>query len=77
MTEQPDPAQGRTLTPAQRSRLEFARQGLDEARSEQLATLEPHRLIFLVERLTSELDGMIHLVDEIAGPMPRLPDSNR
>jgi hypothetical protein len=74
MTEQPSPTQGRALTPAQQSRLEFARQGLDEARRERLATLEPHRLIFIIERLTGELDGMIHLVDEISGPAP---DSNR
>lgn len=77
MTQQPDPTQGHTLTPAQLSRLAFARQGLTEARNARLATLEPHRLILLVERLTGELDGMLHLVDEITGPTPRLPDSNQ
>lgn len=73
MTEQPNPTQGRPLTAAQTTRLDFARRGLDEARSAELSTLEPHRLILLVERLTGELDGMLHLVDEITGATPRLP----
>jgi hypothetical protein len=71
MTEQPDPAQGRPLTPTQASRVDFARQGLEEARGAELATLEGHRLILLIERLRGSLDDMLHLVDEIAGPTPR------
>ena len=73
MTEQPDPTQGAPLTTSQATRRDFARQGLLEARSARLANLEPHRLILLVERLTGELDDMLHLVDEITGATPRLP----
>ncbi|MFF6780585.1 hypothetical protein [Streptomyces sp. NPDC012510] len=76
MTEQPDPTQGASLTPTQAIRRDFARQGLDEARNARLADLEPHRLILLVERLTGELDAMLHLVDEITGATPRSPNGN-
>lgn len=73
MTEQPSANQGRPLTPSQATRVTFARRGLDEARSAELASLEPHRLILLVERLTGELDGMLHLIDEITGATPLPP----
>lgn len=77
MTEQPNPAPGRPLTPAQASRTDFARQGLEEARAAELATLEGHRLILIIERLKDNLDDMLHLVDEITGPTPRPPSGNR
>ena len=76
MTEQPDPTRGRPLTPTQASRIKWARRGLDEARNAELASLEPHRLILLIERLTGELDGMLHLVDEITGATPLPPNGH-
>lgn len=77
MTEQPDdPTQGSPLTASQATRRDFARQGLDEARNARLANLEPHRLILLVERLTGELDDILHLVDEITGATPQAPSDN-
>lgn len=76
MTEQPHPAQGSPLTTSQATRRDFARQGLHEARGARLDTLEPHRLILLVERLTGELDDILHLVDEITSATPRLPGDN-
>jgi hypothetical protein len=77
MTEQPDPNQGRALAAPQETRRAFARHTLDEARSAELATLEPHRLILLIERLRGGLDDMLRLVDEITEPTPRPPDDNQ
>lgn len=68
MTEQPNPAQGRPLTPTQATRLDFARS--DSARTEDLARLTPAGLILIVERLRGRLDDMLHLIDEITQADP-------
>ncbi|MFF7452080.1 MULTISPECIES: hypothetical protein [unclassified Streptomyces] len=55
------------LTPAQETRLEFARRTLDYARSEDLAQLDAAGLILLVERLRGRLGDVLEVVDEITG----------
>lgn len=57
-----------TLTDAQRSRIEFARRDLTDARAADLALLPVPTLILQVERLRSRLDDMLRLLDDITGP---------
>ncbi|MEV7112314.1 hypothetical protein [Streptomyces anulatus] len=59
----PDPP---LLTPAQRSRLDFARRDLDEARSSDLAALGEPGLILMVERLRGRLDDTLGLISELS-----------
>jgi hypothetical protein len=65
MTEQPDPNQGRALTPTQATRIDFARQDLEAARAEDLARLPPADLVLIIERLRRRLDDTLQVVDEI------------
>ena len=73
MTEQPQHAQGRHLTPTQATRLDCARRDLDSARAEDLSQLAPAGLVLVIERLRGRLDDMVNLVDEVtqASPSPR------
>jgi hypothetical protein len=71
MTEQPDPNQGRALTPTQATRRDFARKDLESARTEDLATMQPAGLILIIERLRGRLDDMLHLVDEVTQASPK------
>lgn len=71
MTQQPDPTQGSPLTPTQATRRDFARNDLEAARTEDLATMQPAGLILVIERLRGRLDDMLHLVDEITQASPR------
>ncbi|MFW3473680.1 hypothetical protein ACN24M_20655 [Streptomyces microflavus] len=59
----PDPI---PLDPAQRSRRDFARLALAEARSADLAMVGEPGLILLVERLRGHLDDALGLIDEIS-----------
>lgn len=59
----PDPI---PLSPAQQSRIDFARRDLDEARSADLAQLGEPGLILMVERLRGRLDDTITLVNELS-----------
>ncbi|MFL1904740.1 hypothetical protein ACJWDR_37405 [Streptomyces tauricus] len=72
MSEQHD-----DLTDMQRSRIDFARRDLEAARSEDLAQLPHAGLIIQITHLIGRLDDLLHLVDEISGPTPRLPESNQ
>lgn len=65
MTEQPDPTQGRILTPTQATRVDFAHRDLDAARTEDLARLPPADLILIIERLRRRLDDTLQVVNEI------------
>lgn len=56
------------LTDAQRSRVEFARRDLTEARAADLAELPLPALILQVERLRGSLDEVLSVVGEIASP---------
>lgn len=69
MTEQPDPTQGRALTPTQAARRDFARD--DPARTEDLSRMQPDGLILTVERLRGRLDDMLHLIDEVTQASPK------
>jgi hypothetical protein len=71
MTEQPDPTQGRALTPTQATRIDFARRDLESARAEDLARLPPADLILIIERLRGRLDDTLHVVDEIVQASPK------
>lgn len=71
MTQQPDPTQGSPLTPTQATRRDFARNDLEAARTEDLATMQPAGLILVIERLRGRLDDMLHLVDEVTQASPR------
>jgi hypothetical protein len=71
MTEQPDPAQGRPLTPTQATRRDFARCDLESVRTEDLARMPPAGLILIIERLRGRLDDMLHLVDEVTQASPK------
>ncbi|MFE5873029.1 hypothetical protein ACFQ6V_30860 [Streptomyces roseifaciens] len=71
MTEIPaDPAEtGRArLTPPQAARLAMDRLDLARARAADLAAMEPHDLVLLVERLRGALHDVLLLVEELAGP---------
>ncbi|MGW5928103.1 hypothetical protein ACWF2L_17905 [Streptomyces anulatus] len=59
----PDPI---PLTPGQRSRRDFARRDLDEARSSDLAALGEPGLILMVERLRGRLDDTLDLISELS-----------
>lgn len=59
----PDPI---PLTPGQRSRRDFARQDLDQARSSDLAALGEPGLILMVERLRGRLDDTLDLISELS-----------
>lgn len=65
MTEQPNSAQGRPLTPTQATRRDFARNDLESVRTGDLAQMQPAGLILIIERLRGRLDDMLHLVDEV------------
>jgi hypothetical protein len=56
------------LTDSQHSRIDYARRDLTQARAEDLAALEPARLILLVEMLRRRLDDVLQVVDEITEP---------
>lgn len=71
MTEQSNPTQGAPLTPTQATRIDFARNDLDSARTEDLARLPPAGLILIIERLRGRLDDMLHLVDEVTQASPK------
>lgn len=62
-TPQPRPAHPK-LCPPQRSRVDFARTDLDDARAADLAAMSAASLILLVERLRGRLDDVLHLIDE-------------
>ncbi|MFI9079098.1 hypothetical protein ACIGW8_21955 [Streptomyces sioyaensis] len=53
------------LTPEQETRLELTRADLEEARSADLADLDPPHLIFLVERLRESLHEAVGLIDDL------------
>lgn len=73
MSDQRDRTTPGRLTDSQRTRLDFARRDLDDARSKDLAQLDAARLILLVERLRGRLGDVLHLVDEISAPTPPGP----
>lgn len=54
-----------SLTDAQRSRAEFARRDLTEARAADLADMPASSLILQVERLRSRLDDMLRLLADV------------
>ncbi|WP_138909458.1 hypothetical protein [Streptomyces chryseus] len=53
-----------TLDRSQRGRFDYVRIHLQQARSIDLATLDPAALIMLVERLRGGLDDMVRLFGE-------------
>ncbi|MBT2401140.1 hypothetical protein [Streptomyces sp. ISL-100] len=63
--DSPPPRPARpTLDRSQRGRLDYVRNHLQEARSVDLASLDPAALIMLVERLRGGLDDMVRLITE-------------
>lgn len=68
MTDEPSRNTPGRLTSSQRTRVDFARNDLETARSEDLAQLEAARLILVIERLRGRLDDMLTLVDEVTSP---------
>jgi len=69
MSEQP-PTPGDPLTDSQKTRIDFARRDLDDARAADLAQMEAAGLILTVERLRGRLHDVIQLVDEITAATP-------
>ncbi|NED75294.1 hypothetical protein G3I51_23820 [Streptomyces sp. SID9944] len=57
-----------TLTDSQRTRIDYARRDLENARADDLARLEPASLVLLVERLRRRLDDVLQVVDEVIPP---------
>ncbi|MGY4903332.1 hypothetical protein [Streptomyces sp. 900116325] len=57
-----------SLTDAQRSRVEFARRDLAEARTADLAVMPASSLILQVERLRGRLDDMLRLLGDLTEP---------
>lgn len=71
--EQPQPHPGH-LTNLQRARIDFARRDLEYTRAEdlaQLAQIDAHSLILMIERLRARLDDMLQLIDETTGTEER------
>lgn len=68
MTDEPSRTPARPLTDLQRTRIEYARQDLDNARAVDLALLPSDGLILLVEKLRRRLDDALQLLDEVAPP---------
>ncbi|MGY5048324.1 hypothetical protein ACWDE0_22230 [Streptomyces sp. 900105755] len=62
--EQPRPHTG-PLTDLQRSRIDFARRDLENARATDLAQIDAAGLILIVERLRGRLAEVLDLVCEI------------
>ena len=56
------------LTAEQRTRIEFARRDLTEARTVDLAALPASHLILQVVRLRSRLDDALRLIGDITEP---------
>lgn len=69
MPQQP-PTHGDPLTDSQKTRMDFARRDLEDARATDLAQLEAAGLILTVERLRGRLHDVIQLVDEITEATP-------
>jgi hypothetical protein len=65
MTHEPAPATRGRLTEGQKTRIEFARRDLEEARAEDLGRLDAARLILLVTRMSGRLGDILDLVDEV------------
>lgn len=65
MTDQPHDNPAVPLTDSQRSRIDYARRDLDRARSEDLAALEPAKLILLIEMLRRRLDDTLQVLEEL------------
>lgn len=55
----------RCLTDSQSARLDYARQDLESARSEDLAQLQEDGLILMVEKLRRRLDDVLRVADEV------------
>lgn len=64
MTEQPDPAQGRALTPTQATIIDYAHRELEATRATDLAQLDAAELILIIERLRQRLDDTLQVIDE-------------
>jgi hypothetical protein len=70
MTNEPAPTKHGRLTEGQKTRLEFAHNDLDQARSQDLAELDAAGLILLVERLRMRLGDVLDLVGEVCETTP-------
>lgn len=64
MTEQPNPTQGRPLTPTQATIIDYARRELETSRATNLAQLDAAELILIIERLRQRLDDTLQVIDE-------------
>lgn len=65
MNEQRPTAPEHALTDSQKTRVEFARQDWEDARSTDLAGLNAASLILVVERLRRRLGDVLDLLDEV------------
>lgn len=68
MTDEQPTTLGLALTNEQRTRIDYARQDLDSARTADLARLPDDRLILLVETLRHRLDDTLRVIDELTTP---------
>ena len=66
MNDEPSRTPARPLTDLQRTRIDYARRDLDQARGADLAELPPDGLILLIEKLRRRLDDTLQLIGEIA-----------
>ncbi|WP_020116844.1 hypothetical protein [Streptomyces canus] len=64
MTHEHAPTHGH-LTEGQKTRIEFARRDLEDARAQDLGRLDAAGLILLVERMRGRLGDILDLVNEV------------
>ncbi|NJP70059.1 hypothetical protein [Streptomyces sp. C1-2] len=64
MTQPPEPEPS-SLTALQRTRIDYARRDLENARAEELTQLPPSGLILMIERLRHRLGDMLDLMTEV------------
>jgi hypothetical protein len=67
MNPQHSPAAPSGLTDLQRTRIDYARRDLENARAEELTQLPPSGLILMIERLRNRLADMLALMNEVHG----------
>jgi hypothetical protein len=65
MTHEYAPTTHGRLTEGQKTRIEFARHDLEDARSADLAELDAAGLILLVERMRGRLADVLDVIDEV------------
>lgn len=73
--QQPPEPESSSLTALQRTRIDYARRDLENARAEELTQLPPSGLILMVERLRNRLDDMLGLMAEVHGDASVRPNN--